>query len=116
MNTLRSILFILFFVNTAFAKGNSETIIIKTTIYCDHCKECGSCGGKIEKDLGFEKGIRLVELDEKAMTIKVTFNPKKTNVETIRKTISNFGFDADDVKADPDAYERLDECCKKIVN
>jgi copper chaperone CopZ len=90
-----------------------ETVIIKTNIYCDHCMECSSCSGKIEKELGFDKGIKLVKLDEKAMTITVTYNPKKTNVDEIRKTISLYGFDADDLKADPEAYSKLDECCKK---
>ena len=92
---------------------NSETVVIKTNIYCDHCKECESCGGKIEKDLGFNKGIKLVELNEKEQTITVTFNPKKTSVEEIRKSITLYGFDADTLKADPTAYSKLDECCKK---
>jgi copper chaperone CopZ len=91
----------------------TETIVIKTTIFCDHCSVCNTCGGKLEKDLGFNKGIKLVKLDEKAMTVTVTFNPKKTTAEEIRKTISNYGYDADDVKANPESYSKLDECCKK---
>ena len=91
----------------------SETVTIKTNIYCDHCKECESCGGKIEKDLGFDKGIKLVKLDEKAMTITVTYNPEKTSPEVIRKKISAYGYDADEIKAEQAAYENLDECCKK---
>jgi hypothetical protein len=47
------------------------------------------------------------------MTITVTYNPKKTSSEEIRKSISLYGFDADSVKADPVAYNKLDECCKK---
>ncbi len=93
--------------------NNSENIKIKTNIYCDHCQVCGSCGGKIEKDLGFERGIKLVKLDDKAMTITVTYNPKKTTPEEIKMKISKYGYDADDVKADPEAYTNLDECCKK---
>jgi periplasmic mercuric ion binding protein len=54
-----------------------------------------------------------VELDDKAMTIKVTYNPKKITPEKIRVAISKLGYDADDVKADPKAYEALDGCCKK---
>ena len=97
----------------SFISKNSETIVVKTNIYCDHCKECSSCSGKIEKELGFDKGIKLVRLDEKAMTLTITYNPKKTTPEEIRQTISKYGFDADEVKADPAAYEKLDECCKK---
>ena len=96
-----------------FSTQSAETIVIKTNIYCDHCQECGSCSGKIEKDLGFEKGIKLVKLDDKSMTLTVTFNPKKISADEIRNTISKYGFDADEVKADSTAYSNLDECCKK---
>ena len=108
--------FVLFFSSSGFTQTKSkskETIVIKTTIYCDHCKECESCGGLLQKDLSFDKGIKLVKLDEKEMTITVTFNPKKITADAIRKKISKYGFDADDVKADAEAYAKLDECCRK---
>lgn len=38
---------------------------------------------------------------------------KKTDLQTIKTNIAQFGFDADDLKADPIAYEKLDRCCKK---
>ena len=104
---------VLFILSAGMASKNSETIIVKTNIYCDHCKECSSCSGRIERDLGFNTGIKLVKLDEKAMTITIIYNPKKTKPEEIRKTISMYGFDADHIKADPTAYDKLDECCKK---
>jgi len=116
LNKKSTILFLflmLFLMNNPVVAGKSKTIVIKTNIYCDHCMECGSCSGKIEKDLGFDKGIKLVKLDDKAMTITITYNPGKTTPEEIRKTISKYGFDADDVKADPEAYSKLDDCCKK---
>jgi hypothetical protein len=47
------------------------------------------------------------------MTIKVEYNPKKTNPEEIRKKISMYGYDADDVKADSVAVTKLDGCCLK---
>lgn len=90
-----------------------ETITIKTVIYCDHCKACETCGPKFEKTLLKEKGVQMVTLDEKAMTIKVVYNTKKTNLNTIKEAISKLGYDADDVKADAVAYEGLDGCCKK---
>ena len=110
--TFTSLLLLLLISVSAIAK-KSETIIIKTNIYCDHCKECSSCSGKIEHDLSFDKGIEIVKLDEKAMTITVTYNPKKTTPEEIRKLISGYGYDADDVKADPVAVSKLDGCCRK---
>ncbi|HKR03952.1 MAG TPA: cation transporter [Bacteroidia bacterium] len=108
-----STLIILFtFSQAAVAKKGTEKIIIKTNIYCDHCKKCESCGGKLQKEL-FTKGIKNIVLDEKAMTISVTYNPEKITAEKIRERISKLGYDADEVKADAEAYQKLDGCCKK---
>ena len=57
-------------------------------------------------------GVKMYELDEKKMTITVYYNSKKTDLATIKKAISKLGYDADDVKAEPQAYENLDGCCK----
>jgi periplasmic mercuric ion binding protein len=100
---------------TAQPKGKkkAETIVIKTTIYCDHCKICESCGGRILKQLYNEKGIKDTEVNAKANTITVIYNPTKITAEAIKTKISKLGFDADDVKADPEAVAKLDDCCKK---
>ena len=90
-----------------------QTAVIKTAIYCDHCKYCETCGDKFNSTLLREKGVQMVVLDEKAMTIIVTYNSKKTDLPTIKKAISKLGYDADDVKADTVAYQGLDDCCKK---
>lgn len=105
----------LMFSANSFAQQQKtiQTAIIKTNIYCDHCKQCESCGDKFNKILLKEKGVQMVVLDEKEMTIKVTYNSKKTDLDKIRTAISKLGFDADDVKADTVAYENLDGCCKK---
>ncbi|RRJ90417.1 cation transporter [Flavobacterium macacae] len=100
------------FSNTAFAQKTIQTAVIKTVIHCDHCKACETCGEKFNKTLLREKGIQMVELDEKEMTIKVVFNSKKTTLNSIKTAISKFGYDADEIKADPVAYEGLDNCCK----
>lgn len=55
----------------------------------------------------------MYELDEKKMTITVYYNTQKTNLLTIKTAISKLGYDADDIKADIKAYEKLDGCCKK---
>ena len=113
---LKATLLVLFFFTVSAATAQQKTIqtaVIKTQIYCDHCKQCESCGDKFNKTLLKEKGVQMVVLDDKEMTIKVTYNSKKTNLEAIKTAISKLGFDADDVKADAVAYEGLDDCCKK---
>ena len=101
------------FSAVAFAQSNIDTLVVKTNIYCNHCKQCESCGGKIEKELFFNKGIKSILLDEKAMTITVAYSKKHITPDEIRTAISKLGYDADTVKADPSAYKALDGCCKK---
>ena len=116
MKTLLKSLLLFFgmitFSNTAFAQKTVQTAVIKTAIHCDHCKACETCGDRFNKTLLREKGVQMVELDEKEMTIKVVFNSKKTNLDQVKKAITKLGYDADDLKADPVAYEGLDNCCK----
>ncbi len=110
-----AILCIVFFVCTffAFLQNENNTIIIKTQINCDHCKQCESCGGRFDREIPFIIGIKNYSFDEKAMTISLTYITKQTTPEKLREAISNIGFDADDVKANPKAVAKLDDCCRK---
>jgi len=114
MKYIIALAFILFSITASFAQQTKKTqkAVIKTTITCDHCKECETCGQLFEKTLLREKGIQMVTLNTEAMTIEVIFNSKKTDINTIKNAISNLGYDADDVKANPEGYEKLDGCCK----
>jgi mercuric ion binding protein len=95
-------------------KGKTiKTLVVKTTIYCDHCKACESCGGRILKELYNETGIKNTSVDPKANTITVTYDEKKISAREIKQKIAALGFDADELKADPAAVARLDDCCKK---
>ena len=74
---------------------------------------CETCGFLFLNTLAFENGVKKVDLDEKEMLVTVSYNPKKTSPEKIRTAISKLGYDADDIPANPAAYEKLDGCCKK---
>lgn len=67
----------------------------------------------MEKELTLTSGVKQVNIDSKAMTVTVKYNPKRTSADKIRKVISEAGYDADDVKAEPKGVEKLDECCRK---
>lgn len=114
MKNLLVLLVLVLSATTAFAqKKNTDTLIVKTTIHCDHCKECESCQPRIENKLSYVKGIVDYQVNTEDQTILVIYKPKKTNPGAIRKAIASSGFDADEVKADPKAVEKLDGCCKR---
>lgn len=116
MKALRFLLlFSILFCGSTYAQKAKpvKTAVIKTTIYCDHCKICESCGGRILKELYNEAGIKNTSVDSKANTITVTYDERKITLEQVRVKISKLGFDADEVKADPAAVAKLDDCCKK---
>lgn len=115
MKILKSSIAICLFFLTSNAIAQQKTVqkaIIKTSIACDHCKACESCGGLLEKKLLHHKGIQMITLDEKEATIAVIYNSKKTDLAAIKMAISELGYDADEVKAKAAGYEKLDSCCK----
>lgn len=109
---LLSLSFSSFMVNAQKAK-TTETVAIETRISCDHCKTCESCGGRLEKAVYGLKGVKRVDIDDQKKVIKVVFNNQKTSIDQIRETIAASGYDADGVKALPEAYDKLDDCCKQ---
>jgi cation transport ATPase len=86
---------------------NTAEIKIKTSATCDMCKTT------IEKYMAFEKGVKKSNLDVATKILTVTYNPKKTTPEKLRIAVTKSGYDADDLKADPKAYSKLEDCCKK---
>ena len=101
-----------FFSNFVSAQKTTQKVVIKTSLHCDHCKECETCGQKFKTEMLKIKGVKMYELDDKAMTFTIYYNSKKTTLQAIKEGISKLGYDADEVKADPEAYESLDGCCK----
>jgi mercuric ion binding protein len=75
--------------------------------------QCGECDERITKALTFHKGIREIELDLDTKVLTVTYNSKKTDLESIRTAINEVGYDADEQPAIAAAYEALPACCKK---
>ena len=113
MKTIKAILLVSIFTFAGLAglaqdkPKNMEEVKIQTSAVCGMCKD------RIEHDLAFAKGVTSVSLDDDTKIVTVGYNPKKTDEEKIRKAISEIGYDADDVPADPKAYDKLPNCCKK---
>lgn len=84
-----------------------DTAYIKTSAICEDCKE------RIEKAMAYENGVKSADLNVDTKMLTVVFKTNKTDIETIRKSISEVGYDADDVPANMKAYEKLPDCCRK---
>lgn len=112
-NILLIVFFTFFTLNISAQNGKNEKAVIKTNIVCEHCKVCPTCGLSFKENLYKIDGLKMYELDETAMTFTVYYNGKKTSLEKIKTAITKLGFDADEMKADLEAYEKLDDCCKK---
>ena len=101
--------FALLFVQVATAqekKAKFETVVIQTSA------ECGSCKTRLEDVLNYTKGVKFAELNLEDKKVTVGYNPKKISLDEIRKIISETGYDADDLKANPKSVEKLPACCK----
>jgi copper chaperone CopZ len=111
MKTLKTIMLVIIasltLTNVHAQTSKTDVVEIKVSSQCNECKET------IEKALAFEKGISKSNVDLETNTVKVTYKPGKTTPDKIRKAISEAGYDADDVAANPKSYENLSDCCKK---
>ncbi|MCE3295616.1 MAG: Heavy metal transport/detoxification protein [Crocinitomicaceae bacterium] len=97
------------FIGTVGAQekaDNKQTVVIKTSAECGQCKE------RIEEKLNYVKGISFAELNYETRELTVKFRSDKITLDEIRKIISGLGYDADEVKADPDAQKKLPMCCQ----
>ena len=113
MKHLLSTFLFLAIAASGIAQDELKSITIKTSIACDHCMKCDDCGYNIDTSIRKAKGIKKVEINPEKNTVEVTYRSDKTTQDEIRIALSKAGFDADDVKADPEAYAKLDGCCKK---
>ncbi len=97
------------FTSTSFAQDNKKVAAadIRTTAVCDMCVRT------IEGDLIYEKGVKKVEVRLTDNIIHVEFDPRKTTIDAIRTAITELGYYADDLPANPKAFADLPACCQK---
>ena len=95
------------FSNNGDKPKKTETVTIKSSTVC------GMCETAIESNLIYEKGVQKVEVDLATSTVAVTYNPRKTDVATLRTALTKLGYAADELSADPKAFAKLPGCCQK---
>ena len=60
-----------------------------------HCK---SCQEKIERIIPFEKGVKDLTVDLEHKTVKVIYDPRKTNEEKLKKSFENLDYICEKIK------------------
>lgn len=85
-----------------------QTFTIKTPeILCEACK------GRVETYLKRQDGLLEINVNYRKGETRVKFLSDRTDIEQIKTAIANCGFDADDITANPEAYQKLPRTCKK---
>jgi copper chaperone CopZ len=95
------------FAQSAAKKGIQTVTINTPSVQCEMCKK------RIESYMKREEGVQKVDVDYKKKKTKVTYVAERTNIENIKTAIANSGYDADDITANEESYDKLPNCCKK---
>jgi cation transport ATPase len=97
---------ILFIGLTSFAQDKNT----KTTIEVNGV--CGMCKARIEKVCLQTKGVKLANWSIATHELKLVYDARKTNLETIQENIAAAGHDTPSVTATEEAYNSVAPCCK----
>ncbi len=74
--------------------------------------QCMMCSINVEDAVADLEGVKKVEVDLKGKKGKVTYTASLIDMPAIEKAITSIGYSVNDQKADPEAYAKLDICCK----
>jgi len=91
---------------SAYAQMQSVTIQTNASLKCQKCID------RFKDNVPFFKGVKDYTYDANTAKITINYDSKKTNPDQLRLEISKLGYNADAVKADPAAREKLPACCK----
>ncbi len=106
------IMFIGFISNAQMPKQQWVTIK-SVNLKCWECKERLEKYLVVENKANMESGMIQWKINLLQGEIKVQFWPDRTDENTIRTALNNAGFDADEEKAEPEAYKKLPPICKR---
>lgn len=96
------------FVSPAQTKPVLTATIKTPNALCENCKK------RIEGYVKPYDGVMEITVNYRKGETKVKYITDRINIEEIKAYIANCGYDADDVPAAEDAYNRLPKSCKKF--
>jgi copper chaperone CopZ len=59
-------------------------------MYCENCK------ARIEKNIGWEKGVKDLQVNLEKKTVKITYDPQKTTKEKLKKAIEKLEYSCEE--------------------
>ncbi len=74
--------------------------------------QCGTCKKNIETAVKKLDGIVSINVDKTEKIAHINYDKTKLDLPEIEGSITAAGYNANDKKADPEAYNNLDDCCK----
>ena len=94
--------------------GNAQTKpVVLATIKTPNAL-CPVCKTRIETYLKRYDGVMEINVNYRKGETRVKYITDRTDIEQIKTAIANSGYDADDVPAAEEAYNRLPKSCKKF--
>lgn len=72
---------------------------------------CGMCKKTIEKAAN-EKGVAKADWNVQSKLLTMTYDPAKTNPETLLQKVAAAGYDSDRFTATAETYNNLHGCCQ----
>lgn len=93
----------------SIAKNTEPT---KRVVFIQTNAQCGECKERIEGVMNFEKGVIYSNLNVETKVLELKYNSNKTTLATLKSTISEIGYSADEVEADITAQKSLPACCQ----
>ena len=73
---------------------------------------CLMCKERIEKAAIRTKGVKSAVWNVETHELKLIYDERKTNLDTIRQNIVAVGHDTEELKATDEAYNSVHPCCK----
>ncbi|MBQ7735408.1 MAG: cation transporter [Bacteroidales bacterium] len=98
-------IFAMTFTMFAQQQAKTQTVTIQTNGTCAQCK-------KIMMDnIPQWPGVKECSYDMQTAKVTITYETRGTDVDKLREGIRLLGYDADHIKADPEARAKLPKCC-----
>ena len=104
------ILLVLFGCSSIINQGKSNNLQIDEINIST--AQCNMCVANIENALNGIDGILKYKVELETYRVKVKYDTDKISLQSIEQLISKAGYQANNLSADVDAYNKLSMCCR----